>query len=131
MIQTHKDIRQNVIKLNESLQSEGFNEGSVWQILLSEEKNQFTKESEDQSEEQTHHEKGGHHVDVGQDGRDLPSLLIVIFYQKCGVVIIPGISLDGTSRTTVTPLPPTHNIFPIFTELCWTPGLNRFLDFHL
>ena len=67
-------------------------------------KNQFTKESEDQTDGQSHHKKGRYHIDVGQDGRDLPSLIVVIFHNKGGVVVIPGISLNWTSRTTVPPL---------------------------
>ena len=91
----------------------------------------FTKESEDQTDEQTHQKKGGYHADVGQDGRDLPSLLIVIFYTKRGVVIIPSVCLYWTSRTTVTPLWVMTIMFSIFIEFCRTPGLNRFLDLYL
>ena len=93
-------------------------------------KNQFTKESEDQTDEQSHHKKGRYHIDVGQDGRDLPSLLVVIFHNEGNVVVIPGVSLNWTSRTTVTPLCAKAIMFSIFIEFCWTPGLHRFLDFH-
>ena len=94
-------------------------------------KSLFTKESEDQTDEQPHHKKGRYQRDVGQDGRDPPSLIVVIFHNKGVVVVIPGISLNWTSRTTVPPLGAIVINLAIFIEFCRTPGLHRFLDFHL
>ena len=90
-------------------------------------KSQFTKESEDQTDEQPHHKKGRYQRDVGQDGRDPPSLIVVIFHNKGVVVVIPGISLNWTFRTTVPPLGAKVINLSIFIESCWTPGLHRFL----
>ena len=89
----------------------------------------ITKENEDQSDDETHHKKGGDHADVGQDCRHLPSLIIVIFHTKRGIIIQPGIRLNWTPRTTVTPCFWWVKMFPIFSEFCRTPGLKIFLIF--
>ena len=95
--------------------------------------NQFTKESDDQSDDETHHKKRGDHTDVGQHGRHLPSLIIVIFHAKRGVLLHPAIRLNWTSRTTVAP--DTFKIstihFPFVIDFCRTPDLNRFLSYFL
>ena len=88
---------------------------------------QFTKEADEQTDQKTNDKETRPRGDHGEKGRHPPGLRIAVFHNKRGVVLQPGITRYGTSRTTETP---GNHVLSVTTLIhpCRTPGLDRFLQ---
>ena len=92
----------------------------------------FTKADDEEIEQKTNNQKASCGGDVDQKGRHPPGLDIAVSHNERGVVIQPGISLDWTAGTTVTPARLNISLsVSISDEFSRTPGLDNNIIYYI